>query len=77
MNIWERYPTKGTHYEAMKMKQLKTYEYTCYLGRDRDDWSEGQVEALTLDDAVRQISAELYGTGYTLKGSSVKVVDSQ
>ncbi len=56
---------------------MKTYEYTCYLGRDRDDWSEGQVEAYTLDDAVRQISAELYGTGYTLKGSSVKVVDSQ
>jgi len=56
---------------------MKTYEYTCYLGRDRDDWSEGQVEALTLEDAVRQISAELYGTGYTLKGSSVKVVDNQ
>jgi len=56
---------------------MKTYEYSCYLGRDRDDWSEGQVKALTLKDAIRQIDEELYGTGYTLKGSSVKVVDSQ
>jgi len=56
---------------------MKTYEYTCYLGRDRDDWSEGEVEAYTLDEAVRQIRKELDGTGYTLKGSSVKVVDSQ
>jgi len=56
---------------------MKTYEYTCYLGRDRDDWSKGQVQALTPQEAVRKIDDELYGTGYTLKRSSVKVVDSQ
>ena len=77
MNIWERYPSKGTHYESVSMKQIKTYEYTCYLGRDRDDWSTGKVTAHTLDEAVRKIQDSLYGTGYTLKGSSVKVVDNQ
>lgn len=77
MNIWERYPSNGTHYEAMSTKQLKTYEYTCYLGRDRDDWSEGKVKAYTLDEAVSKIQDNLFGTGYTLKGSSVKVIDNQ
>ena len=77
MNIWERYPSKGTHFEAISMKQIKTYEYICYLGRDRDDWSEGKVTAYTLDEAVRKIQDNLYGTGYTLKGSSVKVVENQ
>jgi len=56
---------------------MKTYEYTCYLGRDRDDWSTGKVTAHTLDEAVRKIQDNLYGTGYTLKGSSVKVVENQ
>ena len=56
---------------------MNTYEYTCYLGRDRDDWSKGQVQALTLQEAVSKIDDELYGTGYTLKKSSVKVVVNQ
>jgi len=56
---------------------MKTFEYTCYLGRDRDDWSEGQVKALTLKDAIRQIDEELYGTGYTLKRGSVKIINNQ
>jgi hypothetical protein len=77
MNIWERYPAKGTHYEAMAAKaKVKTYEYTCYRGRDRDDWSTGTIQALTLEDAVRKARIDLLPQGYTLKGGSVKVVQS-
>ena len=40
MNIWDKYPTQGTHFEAMqdKVKQ-HTWTYYTYYGRDRDDWS--------------------------------------
>ena len=44
MNIWERYPSKGTHYETMKAKAgLKTFEYYVHYGRDRDDWLNIEV----------------------------------
>ena len=77
MNIWDRYPTKGTHYEAMKAKaKVKTFEYTCYRGRDRDDWSEGTIQALTDNDAIIMLERQLSTEGYTLKRSSVKLVTS-
>ena len=75
MNIWERYPAKGTHYEAMKAKaKVHTFEYTCYRGRDRDDWSEGTIQALTWEEAKNKVENKLVKEGYTLKTSSLKVV---
>ena len=60
MNIWERYPSKGTHYEAMKAKaKLHTFEYTCYRGRDRDDWSEGTIQAHTWEEAKNKVENQL------------------
>lgn len=78
MNIWERYPAKGTHGDAMKAKaKVKTYEYTCYNGIDRDDWSVGKVKALTKEDAINAINKKLWLTGMNLKRSSVKVIQNQ
>ena len=55
MNIWERYPSKGTHYEAMKAKaKLHTFEYYVHYGNDRDDWrGPHRVKALTKEEAIR------------------------
>ena len=78
MNIWERYPTKGTHYEAMRAKSgLKTFEYTCYRGRDRDDWAKGTIQALCGSDAIMMLERRMLNEGYTLKRSSVKVIQNQ
>ena len=77
MNIWERYPSKGTHYEAMKAKaKLHTFEYTCYRGRDRDDWSEGTIQAHTWEEAKNKVENQLVKEGFTLKPSSLRVVKS-
>ena len=77
MNIWERYPSKGTHYEAMKAKaKLHTFEYTCYRGRDRDDWSEGTIQAHTWEEAKNKVETQLVKEGFTLKTSSLRVVKS-
>lgn len=77
MNIWERYPSKGTHYEAMKAKaKLHTFEYTCYRGRDRDDWSEGTIQAHTWEEAKNKVENQLVKEGFTLKTSSLRVVKS-
>ena len=77
MNIWERYPSKGTHYEAMKAKaKLHTFEYTCYRGRDRDDWSEGTIQAHTWEEAKNKVENQLVKEGVTLKTSSLRVVKS-
>ena len=77
MNIWERYPAKGTHYEAMKAKaKVHTFEYTCYRGRDRDDWSEGTIQAHTWEEAKNKVENKLVKEGYTLKTSSLKAVRS-
>lgn len=78
MNIWERYPKKGTHYEWNLAKaKLHTFEYICYNGYDRDDWSRGEVQALTKEDAIDAIHSKLYLTGMNLKKSSVKIIDNQ
>ena len=77
MNIWERYPSKGTHYEAMKAKaKLHTFEDTCYRGRDRDDWSEGTIQAHTWEEAKNKVENQLVKEGFTLKTSSLRVVKS-
>ena len=75
MNIWERYPAKGTHGDAMRAKaKVHTFEYTCYRGRDRDDWSEGTIQALTWEEAKNKVENKLVKEGYTLKTSSLRVV---
>ena len=55
---------------------MNTFEYTCYRGRDRDDWSEGTIQALTDNDAIIMLERQLSTEGYTLKRSSVKLVTS-
>ncbi len=75
MNIWERYPAKGTHHEAMKAKaKVHTFEYTCYRGRDRDDWSEGTIQAHTWEEAKNKVENQLIKEGYTLKTSSLRTI---
>jgi len=77
MNTWELYPSKGTHYDWMRSKaKLHTFEYTCYYGRDRDDWSEGTIQALTDTEAIIMLERRMLNEGYTLKRSSVKPVQS-
>ena len=77
MNLWERYPATGTHGDAMKDKaKLHTFEYTCYRGRDRDDWSEGTIQAYTWEEAKNKVQNRLIGEGFTLKTSSLRVVKS-
>lgn len=56
---------------------MNTYEYSCYYGRDRDDWAKGSVNANSLDEAIKEAISELYGTGYNLNKSSVKITDNQ
>ena len=78
MNIWERYPSKGTHYEWNRAKaKMHTFEYTYYRGRDRDDWSKGTTQALTTEEAIRNVEMRLLAEGFTLKKSSVKVIQNQ
>ena len=75
MNIWERYPAKGTHGDAMRAKaKVHTFEYTCYRGRDRDDWSKGTIQALTWEEAKNKVQNKLVKEGYTLKTSSLRTV---
>lgn len=75
MNVWDRYPAKGTHYEAMKAKaKVHTFEYTYYRGRDRDDWATGTIQALTDNDAIVMLERRMLNEGFTLKRSSVKLV---
>lgn len=78
MNIWERYPSNGTHYDWMKSKaKMHTFEYTYFRGRDRDDWGKGTIEAMTKEDVIRKLELRLLGEGFTLKKSSVKVIQNQ
>ena len=78
MNIWERYPSKGTHYEWMSAKaKVHTFEYTYFRGRDRDDWGKGTIEAMTKEDVIRKLELRLLGEGFTLKKSSIKVIQNQ
>ena len=78
MNIWERYPSKGTHYEAMQSKvKQHTWEYYVYYGRDRDDWCKCTIKASAADVAYNMAMHKWDGTGYTVKKSSFKVIDNQ
>ena len=56
---------------------MNTFEYTCYRGRDRDDWSEGTIQALTDNDAIAMLKHQLTKEGYTLKRSSVKLIENK
>jgi len=55
---------------------MKTFEYTCYYGRDRDDWSEGTIQAHTWEEAKNKVQNQLIKEGYTLKTSSLRTVKS-
>ena len=56
---------------------MNTYKYTCYYGRDRDDWRHRTIRAESIGDAVRGAQEDLYGTGYTLKRNSVHLIENQ
>ncbi len=56
---------------------MKTFEYTCYRGRDRDDWSEGTIQAATTEEAIDKAERKLLFTGHTLKRSSVKLIENK
>ena len=79
MNVWERYPAKGTHYEAMKPKAgLKTFEYYVHYGRDRDDWrGPHKVKAYTKEEAIRSAQNYFVDTGWTVWNKTFKVVENQ
>ena len=79
MNIWERYPSTGTHYEAMKAKAgLKTFEYYVHYGSDRDDWrGPHKVKALTKEEAIRSAQDYFADTGWTVWNKTFKVIDNQ
>jgi len=78
INIWDKYPKRGTHYEAMqdKVKQ-HTWEYLTSWGRDRDDWSRHTIKASTRDEAILKACLEWMGTGYWVVKKTFKVVDNQ
>ena len=68
MNVWERYPKRGTMTDWIP-KSVPTDEYTMtyYRGRDRDDWREMTFKAWSLDHALERATMELCPDGWTVK----------
>jgi hypothetical protein len=78
INIWDKYPKQGTHFEAMQDKvKLHTWTYYVYYGRDRDDWQKDTVQASTLEGAIRKAQYEWARSGYTVWKKTFKLVDNQ
>lgn len=75
MNIWDKYPTKGTSSERMP-KSVPTDEFRMvyHYGNDHDDWFETTFKAWSLDHA-KQRAYEIVPDGYSVW--SVKPVDNQ
>lgn len=51
-----------------------TFEFIYYNAIDKDDWSRGKVNAMSLDEAIRKAERRLEMTGMKLKKNSFKVV---
>ena len=75
MNIWERYPKRGTTSDWLP-KSVPTDEYRMvyYYGFDRDDWNALTFKAWSLDHA-KERALELVPDGHRIK--SVKPIDNQ
>ena len=74
INIWDRYPSNGTHFEAMQDKVARhTWEFYVYYGRDRDDWRKDQVQASTLDEAIRKAQDVWDTSGFTVWKKTFKI----
>ena len=75
MNVWERYPKRGTTRDWFP-KSVPTDEYRMvyYYGFDRDDWRALTFKAWSLDHA-KERALELVPNGYRIK--SVKPIDNQ
>jgi len=75
MNVWERYPKRGTMSDWLP-KSVPTEEYRMvyYRGHDRDDWDAVTFKAWSIAHA-RQRALELVPDGHTIK--SVKPTDNQ
>ena len=75
MNIWDRYPSKGTSSERMPLSTpSKEYRMVYYFGHDRDDWDALTFKAWSLDHA-KERALELVPDGHRIK--SVKPVVNQ
>ena len=75
MNVWERYPKRGTARDWLpKSTRSKEFRMVYYYGFDRDDWDALTFKACSLDHA-RQRALELVPNGHKIK--SVKPVDNQ
>jgi hypothetical protein len=56
---------------------MNTYAYYVYYGRDRDDWRKDQVQADSIEDAVRKAQDEWATSGYTVWKKTFKLIDNQ
>ena len=52
---------------------MKTFQYTCYFGRDTEDWVFERVQATDVEDATRKAEASM-GLHWSLLRNSVKEV---
>jgi len=76
MNVWERYPKRGTMTDwTTKSVPTDEYRMTYYRGRDRDDWREMTFKAWSLDHALERATMDLCPDGWTVK--VVKPIDNQ
>jgi len=75
MNVWERYPKRGTASDWMPKSCPSTeFRMVFFRGNDRDDWDAITFKAWSLDHA-RQRSLDLVPDGWTIK--SVKLAENQ
>ena len=51
-----------------------TFEYIYYNAIDKDDWSRGKVNAMSLDEAIIKAERKLDMTGMKVKKNTFKVV---
>lgn len=72
MNVWERYPNKGTASDWLPQSTPSTeFRMVYYRGHDRDDWDDMTFKAWSLDHA-KQRALDLCPDGHRVK--SVKQV---
>ena len=70
-NVDELWYSKNV--EPMK-ETLQTFEYIYYNAIDKDDWSRGKVQAMTLGAAIIKAERKLEMTGMKVKKNTFKVV---
>jgi len=72
MNVWERYPNKGTASDWLPQSTPSTeFRMVYYRGHDRDDWDAMTFKAWSIDHAKKR-ALDLCPDGHRVK--SVKQV---